>query len=107
MGVFEDYKKAVLDVEYNNCTLEELEEAEQRLKDSIIEWHPYPKEKPNSEKDCLITEHFEVCGAWNVVSTAWFDECGWHWENGDIIPECVVTAWAELPKPYTEMKGES
>lgn len=96
MGVFEDYEKAVLDVEYNNCTLEELKEAEQRLKDSIVEWHPYPKEKPTKEGTYLVTIKYgneeEACvltsvfvGTYNCFGGGRF-----------------ITAWAELPKPYEE-----
>lgn len=95
MGVFKDYEKAVWDVEHNNCTLGELEAAEQRLKDSIVEWHPYPKEKPTEERYYLVTalrggEH-QVCTAW------WIDET---YRFGVFTDR--VEAWAELPKPYEE-----
>lgn len=98
MGIFEDYQKAVLDVEYNNCTLEELEEAEQRLKDSIIDWHPYPEEKPDTDRDCLITTDNFQPGIYGV-EVGWLGESGWH-SGDELYYDDEVTAWAELPKPY-------
>lgn len=61
-----------------------------------IEWHPYPKEKPEGENGYyLVTalrggEH-QVCTAWWVDETYCFG-----------IFTDRVTAWAELPKPYEE-----
>lgn len=98
MGVFEDYEKAVLDVQYNNCTLEELKEAEQRLKDSIIEWHPYPEEKHNTDRDCLITTNVCNRGVYGV-DVGWNGPSGWH-SGDELYAHDEVVAWAELPKPY-------
>ena len=101
MGVFEDYEKAVWDVEHDNCTLGELEEAEQRLKDSIVDWHPYPQEKPidGFGNNYLVTIRY---GEKHYVDIGWHDEFGWHKYHIEANHIYGVTAWAELPKPYEE-----
>lgn len=96
MGIFKNYEKAVWDVEHNNCTLGELEAAEQRLKDSIIEWHPYPQEKPTEEGIYLVTLE-NILGDRNVRVLEFKSKTFWtasQWSS--------VVAWAELPKPYEE-----
>lgn len=93
MGVFKDYEKAVWDVEHNNCTLGELEAAEQRLKDSIVEWHPYPKEKPTESGEYNVTVRNVNC-----VMLATYDAKHNSWE----VPNTLVIAWTDLLKPYEE-----
>lgn len=64
-----------------------------------IEWHPYPQEKPDSERDCLITTHLGM-GKYGVQA-GWLGESGWH-SDDELYYDDEVTAWAELPKPYKE-----
>lgn len=62
-------------------------------------WHPYPKEKPDSLKNYLITMHYPVTDKYDI-RVGWFGDWGWHIE--DELYSDEVIAWAELPKPYKE-----
>lgn len=92
MGVLEDYEKAVWDADHDNCTLGELEEAEQRLKDSIFEWTPVTERLPEEDGDYLVTTS-SFYGATIYVTTRNFSDGEWTYDR-------AVTAWMPLPKPY-------
>ena len=63
------------------------------MSESKIEWHPYPKEKPPKEGLYLITLKF---GNTKDVSMGYLTK--------DIYSN-TLTAWAEIPEPYKEEKG--
>lgn len=60
-----------------------------------IQWHPYPQEKPNDDREVLVTfrEKFIEIATYIKEYSVFIDS-----------RECMyidrVTAWAELPKPY-------
>ena len=58
-------------------------------------WHPYPKEKPIEFTWCLITS---LIGN-RKVSIRMFGKTQFSIRDDEVI------AWAELPEPYKEEKG--
>lgn len=58
-----------------------------------VKWHPYPKEKPPKEGLYLITLKF---GNTKDVSMGYLTK--------DIYSNTLI-AWAEIPEPYKEEKG--
>ena len=66
------------------------------MKESKIIWHPYPQEKPKEEGYYLTT----VRVAWtNYIETDFYYINKKHAYFSYSNP--FVTAWAELPTPYT------
>lgn len=92
--------KCILDtmVHKGAMTKEERDKILRNLKG--FEWHPYPQEKPDTEKDCLITTNLCNRGIYGV-EVGWLGESGWH-SGDELYPHDEVVAWAELPKPYEE-----
>ena len=93
----------IAEIKISENEMEEIvRKAEQILKDSIVEWHPYPKEKPSESGYYLVTTD----GIRNdVIDIAWFDAemsglLQWN-KASDIL------AWAYLPKPYEEGAEEA
>lgn len=72
-----------------------------------VNWHPYPKEKPESyTREYLLTIR-DVYGKDSITTIkidTWADsETGGDWE---LYGMRGVVAWAELPEPYSkEMKS--
>lgn len=64
-----------------------------------IEWHPYPKEKPTEDAKYVLVTIYE--GEKRVRTTWWIDDAI---RFG--VEDEVITAWAELPKPYEEGADE-
>ena len=58
------------------------------MKNTEIEWHPYPDEKPSKDGLYLITLKF---GNTKEVSMGYLTK--------DIYSNTLI-AWAEIPKPY-------
>ena len=88
MSVFDDYTKVVYD-------------AERKLKESIIEWHPYPQEKPSESGEYLTYIRVPYGGDM-------YDICEWDCEGvfvkgWDYQRDVIVYAWAKLPEPYKEV----
>lgn len=72
-------------------------------KKTKVIWHPYPQEKPSKEKIYLVTVVDKVPF---VVEAKYFSEKKKFSDvhMGDFFDECV-TAWAEKPEPYEDMKN--
>lgn len=68
---------------------------------SIVVWHPYPKECPQTANSVLIT--VRTATGWFETIFGCFFEGQWYAENDMYIPNGAVTAWAEKPKPYKEV----
>lgn len=63
----------------------------------LIEWHPYPKLKPQKYGEYLVTRFGKVTiDRWVVVKINGKDDS--HWEYGG-----TITAWADKPEPYKEV----
>lgn len=76
-----------------------------------VDWQPYPQEKPKSfTMDYLVTvvRHYGKHQVKSVKKDTWADsKTGGEWETFDNSPDTEVTAWAELPEPYSkEMKNK-
>lgn len=71
-------------------------------------WHPYPQEKPNvkdgkKSEDYLVT--LKIKGKLFVVNASFYFFCKMFYEEYFISDlDKFVTAWAELPEPYEEVK---
>ena len=65
------------------------------MSETKIVWHPYPKEKPIEFTWCLITS---LSGN-RKVSIRMFGKTQFSIRDDEVI------AWAELPEPYKEEKG--
>lgn len=71
-----------------------------------VDWHPYPKEKPQNEGNYLVSFRDSIDGDFEVMSyidikISWFDGESFNWYGS-----CIV-AWAELPEPYQpELENE-
>ena len=64
-----------------------------------IEWHPYPKEKPNECGEYLVTVN---CGYFSLTETStWKDGFFTDYENKP-NKICSIIAWSEKPEPYKE-----
>lgn len=63
------------------------------------EWHPYPQEKPKSNKEYNITIKNP-----KSTSTAYYFTEDDTWYGGDdlYVPKSCISAWAELPERYEE-----
>ena len=62
---------------------------------SVIEWHPYPQEKPEEYDEYLVTVKDEQ--DLFTFTTYWLPE-----GNTFIDFSRDIVAWAELPEPYKE-----
>lgn len=74
----------------------EEESAKKERRYAVIEWHPYPQEKPKKDDEYLVSVNM-----WNKSSTL---TSSWITSNGvfkDIWDERIY-AWAEKPEPYEE-----
>ena len=63
---------------------------------AVIEWHPYPEEKPNKDDEYIVSvnmwnKSFTSTSSW-ITSKDVFE---------DIWDKCIY-AWAEKPEPYKE-----
>lgn len=79
--------------EYSNKRLSNMPETpiKKETKYAVIEWHPYPKEKPKKDTMYLVSiENFTSTSYWTTQNDAF-----------DIWDKCT-SAWAEMPKPYKE-----
>jgi len=61
----------------------------------VIEWKPYPENKPERGERCLINR--------NVLKRPWVEISYFYEENWEVI---CVTAFAELPEPYHNPEKE-
>lgn len=63
------------------------------------DWHPYPQEKPKSNKEYNITIKNP-----KSTSTAYYftEDDTWYGGNDLYVPNSCISAWAELPEPYKE-----
>lgn len=89
----EDWEKWLkLKEEYSDKRLSNMPEpsAKKESKYAVIEWHPYPKEKPSKDGLFLVTHRF---GNKKEVAMAYITK--------DINSNNLI-AWAELPEPYKE-----
>ena len=62
---------------------------------AVIEWHPYPQEKPEEYDEYLVTVKDEQ--DLFTFTTYWLPE-----GNTFIDFSRYIVAWAELPEPYKE-----
>ena len=62
---------------------------------AVIEWHPYPQEKPEEYDEYLVTVKDEQ--DLFTFTTYWLPE-----GNTFIDFSRDIVAWAELPEPYKE-----
>lgn len=73
----------------------EEESAKKEIRYSVIEWHPYPQEKPEEYDEYLVTVKDEQ--DLFTFTTYWIPEGNTFMDfSRDIV------AWAELPEPYRE-----
>ena len=73
------------------------------MSENKVIWHKYPEEKPknNSNIPYLVTWLFDAFGTKEpTVDMFYYEEDSFKWN-----PENEVIAWAELPEPYKEEKG--
>ena len=69
------------------------------MKNTEIEWHPYPKEKPKIVDEYIVTINY---GYFKATSSA-------IWKKGRFVDNeeyqnniGSIIAWAEMPEPYKE-----
>ena len=91
--------------EYSDRHLSNMPEpsAKKENRYAVIEWHPYPQEKPKECDEYLVTAN---CGYFNLTETStWKDGLFTDYENK---PNriCSIIAWAEKPEPYKEENHE-
>ena len=84
--------------EYSDRHLSNMPEtsAKKESRYAVIEWHPYPEEKPNKDDEYLVSVNM-----WNKSFTS---TSSWITSNSvfeDIWDERIY-AWAEKPGPYKE-----
>ena len=84
--------------EYSDRHLSNMPEtsAKKESRYAVIEWHPYPQEKPKKDDEYLVSVNM-----WNKSSTLTS-----HWISSkddfkNLFDEFVY-AWAEMPGPYKE-----
>ena len=66
------------------------------MSESKIVWNKYPKEKPKIDDEYIVTiklwnNSFTAIANWKNVKDKFVD-----------VFDRIITAWAELPKPYEE-----
>lgn len=77
----------------------EEESAKKESRYTVIEWHPYPQEKPEEYDEYLVTVKDEQ--DLFTFTTYWIPE-----GNTFIDFSRDIVAWAELPEPYKEENHE-
>ena len=88
--------------EYSNKRLSNMPETptKKESKYAVIEWHPYPKERPPKEDVYLVTMvdkiPFVAESKYSPKKKKFTDEY-----YGDIFDDCII-AWSEKPEPYKE-----
>lgn len=68
--------------------------AKKEIRYSVIEWHPYPQDKPYCDDNYIVS--VKIGKSEYVTVSMYFDD---EFEN---FYDCEVMAWAELPEPYKE-----
>lgn len=84
-----------------NCL--EHEELHRTNNICIINWHPYPQEKPKESGMYIITLRGDPCtnfGFWFAKEEFWSHDR--YYNMYDWLECAHITAWAEMPKPYGE-----
>ena len=76
-----------------------LAERRLRISENRFKWHKYPEEKPKKDDDYLVSvkienESFTLTSCFDTLIDAF-----------GILSDKYVTAWAEMPEPYKEEKG--
>lgn len=84
--------------EYSDKRLSNIPETptKKETKYAVIEWHPYPKEKPKKSGDYLVS--IKAGDKIFAYTAYWIDSIGifeLRWIGR-------ILAWAELPEPYKE-----
>ena len=71
------------------------------MSESKIEWHPYPKEKPKTDDQYIVSIKlwnisFTVTANWRNVKDKFVD-----------VFDMNITAWAEMPEPYNPKENNN
>ena len=71
------------------------------MSESKIEWHPYPKEKPKTDDQYIVSiklwnNSFTATANWRNVKDKFVD-----------VFDRNITAWAEMPEPYNPKENNN
>lgn len=70
-----------------------------------IDWCPYPEEKPKEEKQYLLS-FYDCTRELYGVDIDFYDPEHDVWDIYDDGVYTIVTAWAEMPEPYSKRENK-
>ena len=88
--------------EYSDKRISNMQETltKKENKYAVIEWHPYPKEKPKKSDDYLVS--IKAGDKFFTYTAYWIDTIGIF----ELRCDGRILAWAEMPAPYKEQKND-